>query len=368
MRLAISLGARGLGRVWPNPAVGCVIVKDGVVLGRGWTRPGGRPHAETVALAAAGAAARGATAYVSLEPCAHHGHTPPCSDALVAAGVARVVTALTDPDPRVAGRGHARLREAGIALTEGVEAEAARAAQAGFLSRVVLGRPMVTLKLAMSLDGRIALASGESRWITGPEARRAVHRMRADHDAVLVGSGTALADDPDLRVRDLGLDRQPVRLVADGRLRLPLTARLGRNLDTAPLWLLHGAGAPEAARAAWRDRGARLVECAGDAAGLDLADLLARLGAEGLTRVFCEGGGALAAGLLRAGLVDRLAVFSAGHALGADALAGIGPLGREALGAPGFRLAGVRSVGPDLLHMWHRRAAPEAVADLHSQP
>ncbi len=214
MAHALGLARRGLGRVWPNPAVGCVLVKGSRVLGRGFTQPGGRPHAETVALAAAGEGARGATAYVTLEPCAHHGRTPPCAGALAAAGVARVVTAIEDPDPRVSGRGHAMLRAAGIAVTEGVLAEEARALQRGFLSRVVRGRPMVTLKLAASLDGRIATAAGESRWITGPGARARVHAMRAMHDAVMVGAGTARADDPMLTVRGLGVDHQPVRVVA----------------------------------------------------------------------------------------------------------------------------------------------------------
>lgn len=362
MRLAIGLGARGLGRVWPNPAVGCVIVKDGVVLGRGWTQPGGRPHAEPVALAQAGAAAGGATAYVSLEPCSHHGHTPPCTDALVAAGVSRVVTALTDPDPRVSGQGHARLRAAGIAVTEGVEAAAARAVQAGFLTRLRHGRPMVTLKLALSLDGRIALASGESRWITGAAARRAVHLMRAQHDAVLVGAGTARADDPDLRVRDLGMGWQPVRVVLDSRLSLPAGARLGAHLDTAPLWLVHGSDAPATARAGWSARGARLLDCPAGSGGLDPAAALALLGQAGITRVLCEGGGQLAASLLRAGLVDRLVVFSAGHLLGGDALAGVGALARAALGAPGFALAGVRPCGGDVLHVWERAGFPADLA------
>lgn len=360
MRTAIALGARGLGRVWPNPAVGCVIVKDGAVVGRGWTRPGGRPHAETVALAQAGAAARGAVAYVSLEPCAHHGRTPPCAEALVAAGVARVVTALTDPDPRVAGRGHAILRAAGIAVIEGVAAAEARAAQAGFLTRVLRGRPMVTLKLALTLDGRIALADGTSRWITGPEARRAAHRMRADHDAVLVGAGTARADDPDLRVRDLGTAWQPVRIVAGRGLGLAPDSRLARTIPEAPLWLLHAEGAAGAAD--WAARGARLLACPEGPGGLDPAAMLALLGAEGLTRLMVEGGGRLAAGLLRAGLVDRIAVFSAGHVFGAEGLPGVGDLARAAIGAPDFVLAETRRLGPDLLHLWHRRGFPADLA------
>lgn len=356
MRLALGLGARGLGRVWPNPAVGCVIVREGVVLGRGWTQPGGRPHAEAVALAQAGAAARGATAYVTLEPCAHQGRTPPCAAALVAAGVARVVSALTDPDPRVSGRGHAMLRAAGIAVTEGVLAEAARAAQAGFLSRVRRGRPMVTLKLALTLDGRIALADGTSRWITGPQARRAAHRMRADHDAVLVGAGTARADDPDLRVRDLGTGWQPVRIVAGRVPDLPAGARLVQTAAEGPVWLLHAEGAPGVA--AQEARGLRCLGVPEGAGGLDPAAMLARLGAEGLTRLMVEGGGRLAAGLLAAGLVDRIAVFSAGHVFGAEGLPGVGPSGRAAIGAPDFVPLEARRLGPDLLHLWQRAGFP----------
>lgn len=358
MRLAIALGARGLGRVWPNPAVGCVIVRQGRVVGRGRTADGGRPHAETQALAEAGAAARGATAYVSLEPCAHHGATPPCAEALAAAGIARVVTAHQDPDPRVAGRGHALLRKAGLAVTEGVAEAEARAVQAGFLSRLTKGRPTVTLKLAASLDGRIATASGESRWITGPEARRLVHAMRARHDAVLVGAGTARADDPSLTVRELGIDHQPVRVVASRRLDVDTGGVLGRTAREVPVWLLHGAEADPARCAAWAATGARLIPVPGDEGRhLDPAAMLAALGAEGLTRVFCEGGGALAAALLGAGLVDRLAVFAAGLALGAEGRPALGAMGLARLAeAPRFRLAEVRPVGPDTLQIWEAGA------------
>lgn len=352
MRLAIALGARGLGRVWPNPAVGCVIVRDGRVLARGWTQPGGRPHAEAVALAKCDA--RGATAYVSLEPCAHHGRTPPCCDALAQAGVARVVTALTDPDPRVAGQGHARLRAAGIAVTEGIEAEAARAINAGFLLRVMENRPFLTLKLAMTLDGRIATSSGESRWITGPEARRAVHALRACHDAVLVGAGTARADDPDLTVRDMGMAHQPVRVVASAGLDLDPTGRLGRSAREVPLWLLHKAGldVPEA----WPGTGARLLGCALADKGLDPRAMMASLATEGITRVFCEGGGALAASLIRAGLVDDLVVIHAGKLIGAEGRAGMGALAVARLAdAPRFDLVGTHRLGADLLQTWRRR-------------
>ncbi|MCV2864459.1 bifunctional diaminohydroxyphosphoribosylaminopyrimidine deaminase/5-amino-6-(5-phosphoribosylamino)uracil reductase RibD [Defluviimonas sp. WL0075] len=355
MALAIALGARGLGRVWPNPAVGCVIVSGGRIVGRGWTQDGGRPHAETQALAQAGAAARGATAYVSLEPCAHHGKTPPCAEALVKAGVARVVSAITDPDPRVAGRGHQILRGAGIPVTTGVLARDAEAAQTGFLSRVRDGRPMVTLKLATSFDGRIATASGESRWITGPEARRMVHAMRATHDAVMVGGGTARADDPALTVRGLGVTRQPVRVVCARLLDLPTGGTLAHSVTRAPLWLLHGPAAPKAARDIWTRLGARLIEVAEEDGALSPNALLRVLGAEGLTRVFCEGGGQFAAALLRAGLVDEIRHFSAGLALGADGRPALGTLALDALaGAPRFRLRDQCVVGADTVTHWVR--------------
>lgn len=356
MRLAIDLGKRGLGQVWPNPAVGCVIVREGVIVGRGWTQPGGRPHAEVRALAQAGAAARGAVAYVSLEPCAHTGKTPPCAQALIDAGVGRVVTALTDPDPRVAGQGHAMLRAAGIELREGVEAEAAALANAGFLLRIRRNRPMVTLKLALTLDGRIATAAGASRWITGPQARRAVHLLRARHDGVIVGAGTARADDPDLRVRDLGIGHQPVRMVADSRLGVGAGSRLGSSARESPVWMLHGPQAPLAARNDWHRAGAVLVAGTNDALGrLDIGDALGRLAGRGITRLFCEGGGGLAASLMRAGLADEMVVFSAGHAFGADGTAGLGGMGVTDIGAPPFVLTAVRRCGDDLMHHWRRR-------------
>ncbi len=350
MALALSLGRRGLGRVWPNPNVGCVIVRDGRILGRGRTADGGRPHAETQALAQAGATARGATAYVTLEPCAHHGQTPPCADALVAAGVARVVVAAQDPDPRVAGRGIERLRAAGIAVETGLMEGEARGDLAGFLNRVERGRPFVTLKLATSLDGRIATGAGESRWITGPEARARVHMMRARHDAVMVGGGTARADDPMLNVRGLGIDRQPVRVVLSRRLDLPLDGALARSARELPLWLCHS---PEADAAPWRALGAESLSCPISAGQLDPAAVLQALGAAGLTRVFCEGGAGLAASLLGAGLVDELVLFTAGCAIGAEGTPALSAMGIGALAeAPRLRLAGQDRVGGDVMSVW----------------
>jgi len=355
MRTALALGRRGQGQVWPNPAVGCVIVRDGRVLGRGWTQPGGRPHAEAVALARAGAAARGATAFVTLEPCAHHGLTPPCAQALAAAGVARVVAPLTDTDPRVAGLGFETLRRAGVQVTTGVLAGEAARDHAGFFLRVEQGRPLVTLKLAASLDGRIATATGESRWITGLEARRLVHAMRARHDAVMVGAGTARADDPSLTVRGLGIVRQPVRLVVSRRLDLPLMGQLARTAREVPVWLCHGTDADPALVETWQGLGARLFPCSVAGGQLDPLAVLHALGQAGLTRVFCEGGGALAASLLAGDLVDELAVFSAGLALGAEGRPGLGALGLERLAeAPRFELHEATRVGGDALHLWRR--------------
>lgn len=356
MAHALRLGQRGLGRVWPNPAVGCVIVRDGIVLGRGWTAPGGRPHAETIALA--GCDARGASAYVTLEPCAHHGQTPPCAEALIGAGLARVVTALTDPDPRVAGRGHRMLRAAGISVTEGVLGAEAAEINAGFLKRVTRGLPFVTLKLATTLDGRIATASGESRWITGPQARAHVHLSRMSHDAVLVGSGTARADDPELTARDLGAGHQPVRVVLDSRLSHSAASRLGASAGLGPVWMVHGPAAGAEARAAWAGQGARLIGCPlGPEGHLDLTAAFRILAAEGLTRILCEGGGTLAAGLIRAGLADDLALYSAGKLIGNDGRAALAPLGLTALtDAPGFELVESRPLGPDLYSRWRRRA------------
>lgn len=355
MALALSLGRRGLGRVWPNPAVGCVLVKDGRIVGRGWTQPGGRPHAETVALSQAGPTARGATAYVTLEPCSHHGQTPPCAGALIDAGIARCVIAIQDSDTRVDGKGIAMLRDAGIEVSVGLGASDARRDNAGFFRRTELGRPFVTLKLAHSFDGRIATATGESKWITGPEARRFVHAMRAKHDAVMVGGGTARKDDPSLTVRDLGLAYQPARVVISRRLDLPLMSQLARTASDPPLILCHGEDADPALLRTWQDLGATLLPCAVRGPQLDPADILRQLGRHGLTRIFCEGGSALAASLIEADLVDELVGFSAGLVIGAEGLPGIGAMGLARLEeAPRYRLKSLRSIGPDVLHIWDR--------------
>ncbi|WP_424941728.1 bifunctional diaminohydroxyphosphoribosylaminopyrimidine deaminase/5-amino-6-(5-phosphoribosylamino)uracil reductase RibD [Aliiroseovarius crassostreae] len=354
MKLALSLGRRGMGSCAPNPAVGCVLVRDGHIIGRGWTHPGGRPHAEAIALAQAGNA-KGATAYVTLEPCAHHGKTPPCAQALIDAGVVRVVVALGDPDPRVDGGGFAMLRAAGIAVEVGLCADEARHDLAGFLLKTTEGRPWITLKLANSFDGRIATATGESQWITGPDARRYVHALRARHDAVMVGGGTARDDDPALTVRGLGVTRQPTRVILSRHLDLPQNSQLARTAADTPVLLCHGRKAPKDRVAFWRAQGAICLEVAEQNGTLDAVSVLQALGTHGLTRVFCEGGGGLAASLLMAGLVDELIGFTAGVALGAEGRPSLAAMGITQLtDAPRFRLVETRALGGDVLHRWAR--------------
>lgn len=358
MTAALALAERGLGRVWPNPAVGCVLVRDGRVVGRGWTRPGGRPHGETEALRRAGEAARGATAYVSLEPCNHWGKTPPCTEALLAAGIARAEVALEDPDPRVSGSGIARLRAAGLTVEVGSCAAEAREVNAGFLLRVRRGRPLVALKAAASLDARIATAAGESQWITGEAARRRAHALRARYDAILVGTRTALHDDPLLTCRLPGLeDRSPVRLVVDARLRLPLDSRLIATAQEVPTWIICRPDADSERARMLADRGVELLPVEPDASGRpDMAQALSALGARGLTRVLAEGGGVLAAALLRADLVDRLHWFRAPALIGGDGLPAIAGMGLTRLGgAPRFERLSMTELDGDLLETFKRR-------------
>lgn len=356
MRRALELGRDAMGTTWPNPAVGCVIVNEGIIVGEGCTAPGGRPHAEPQALVQAGAAARGATAYVTLEPCSHHGKTPPCTDALIAAGIARVVAPFADTDPRVSGQGFERLRNAGIEVVTGVCVDAAAEDHAGFFCRIALGRPMLTLKLATSLDGRIATASGDSQWITGPETRAAVHHLRARHDAVMVGAGTVRADDPLLTVRDARVVQQPVRIVVSRRLDLPLKSQLAQSLDHAPLWLCHGEDAPADLRQAWAELGAQLICVPLEGRQLDIGGLMQALGDLGLTRVFCEGGGELAASLLSADVVDRLELHMGGVVIGAEGRPALGALGLDRLSdAPRFALTSVSQSGLDVVQSWRRQ-------------
>jgi diaminohydroxyphosphoribosylaminopyrimidine deaminase/5-amino-6-(5-phosphoribosylamino)uracil reductase len=357
IRAALALARRGLGETAPNPSVGCVIVKDGLVLARARTGTGGRPHAEVGALAAAGAAAKGATAYVTLEPCNHTGRTGPCTAALIAAGVKRVVVGAVDPNPKVNGAGISRLRAAGIEVVTGVLAKECAAVISGFAMVMRQGRPLFRLKLASTLDGRIATATGASQWLTGESARRAAHAMRGRHDAVMVGVGTVLADDPELTCRIEQFRAAPlVRIVVDSHLRTPLMSKLLRGISpAAPVWFLHRDGADKARRQALEGAGATLFELPASAAGVDLPAAARALAQAGLTRILVEGGGTLAAGLLRAGLVDRLAWFHAPGIIGGDgwpAAAGFGVT--DLAGMPTFRPLGHERWGDDMLSTFTR--------------
>lgn len=359
MQSALGLARRGLGSVWPNPAVGCIVVSPSAqgdrIVGRGWTQPGGRPHAETEALARAGGRAFGATAYITLEPCSHQGKTPPCADALIDAGVKRVVAACEDPDPRVHGRGLEKLRAAGIEVTTGVCAEEAEEVNVGFLMRVRKGRPLITLKSATTLDGRIASHRGESQWITGEAARRRAHLMRMSHDAIMIGIGTALVDDPELTCRLPGLaDRSPVRIVVDTRLQLPLVSKLVRTAREVPTWIITSEEADEDRREAYEELGVKVlpVEVGGDHYP-EPQTTLERLAEEGLTRILVEGGSALSAALMRAGVVDRIAWFRAGAVIGDDGIPVVASYGVDRLtDMRRFRLVSQEIIGEDTLETY----------------
>lgn len=348
MQAALSLARRTLGRAAPNPAVGCVIVADGRVVGRGWTQPGGRPHAETEALKRAGAAARGATAYVTLEPCSHHGRTPPCTDAMIAAGIARVVVPHLDPDPRVNGAGFAKLRAAGIAVDIGLCETEGQEVNEGFLLAKKAARPMVTLKLASSLDGAIATAAGESKWITGELARRRAHLIRSQHDAILIGSGTALADNPRLDVRLPGMEaRAPLRVVLDGRQRVGESLDLVQRAGEQRTLIFTGEGAlhPLTERP-----GLEICGVPQTNEGLAPHAVLAALARRGVTRVMIEGGAEVAAAFLKADLVDRICWFRAPQVVGGDGQAAVSGWGLAHLtDAPRFARVRVERLEEDLL-------------------
>jgi diaminohydroxyphosphoribosylaminopyrimidine deaminase / 5-amino-6-(5-phosphoribosylamino)uracil reductase len=361
MALALALGQRGLGRTWPNPAVGAVIVRnDGagpVIVGRGWTQPGGRPHAETEALQRAGEAARGATLYVTLEPCSHHGRTPPCADAIVAAGIARVVSAMVDPNPEVAGAGHWRMAEAGAVVEVGIGAEEAARAHAGHIRRVRDGRPHVLLKLAVSADGKAGLAGRRPAAITGEPARARVHGLRATSDAVMTGIGTVLADDPLLTCRLPGMaERSPVRIVLDSALRLPPESRLAATARETPLWVVAAEKATKERVQALEQAGTEVLNVASSAGRLDLAAMLRALAGRGITRLMVEAGPILAAAFLTADLVDEAVLLRTSTSIGADGIDALEGLPLETLTrSPRLALTGAEPVGADILEHYERR-------------
>ncbi len=356
MAMALTLGRRGLGRTWPNPAVGAVIVRtDGdapVIVGRGWTQAGGRPHAEVEALRRAGDAARGATLYVTLEPCSHHGKSPPCADAIIAAGLSRVVSTLEDPNPKVAGAGHARLRAAGIAVDVGVGAEAARRDHAGHIRRMRDGRPHVLLKLAISADGKAGAAGRKPVAITGAAVRDRVHLLRAQSDAIMIGIGTALADDPMLSCRLPGMAAcSPVRIVLDTDLRLPRESHLVRSAREVPVWVVAGRHASPAAEAALTAQGVIVIRTSAGKDGIDLAAALKLIAERGITRLMVEGGPLLASALITADLFDEAVLFHSPNIIGEAGIDALNGLPMTAM----TRLQPVETepVGSDRLeHFW----------------
>ena len=347
MRLALWLGRRGLGRTWPNPAVGAVIVRDAEIVGRGWTQPGGRPHAEIEALQRAREMARGATLYVTLEPCSHHGKSPPCADAVIASGIARVVSAMEDPNPEVAGRGHVRLRGAGIVVDVGIEAAAARRDHAGHIRRMRDGRPHVMLKLAISADGKAAGAGRKRVPITGNAVRDRVHQMRACSDAIMIGIGTALADDPVLTCRLPGMAKMsPTRVVLDAGLRLPMQSRLLATAGETPLWIITGKHAPATSEIAVRQRGAEVARVAEKEGRLDLREVLNFLAERGITRLMVEGGPTVASALIEADLVDEAIFFHSPIVIGEDGLPALEPRAAK-LAKKQLDQVSSQPVGPD---------------------
>ncbi len=356
MRLALSLGRRGLGQTWPNPSVGAVVVKNGVVVGRGWTQPGGRPHAETEALARAGNDAQGATMYATLEPCSHQGKTPPCADAIIAAGVSRVVSAMVDPNPEVSGQGHARMAASGIRVDVGLCADEAARDHAGHIRRIRDGRPHVTLKLALSADAKVAMVGRQPVQITGETARERVHLMRAMNDAIMVGIGTAIADDPMLTCRLPGMaDRSPVRVVFDRDLRLPLKGALASSAGRIPLWVVTRADASAEQERALTDLGAVVIRIPGIGGSIDLAGTLHQLAARGITRLMVEGGPTIAASFVKNDLVDEAVLLHGPRKIGPTGIDALEGLKIEALTrSPRLRLRDSEMLGPDRAEHFER--------------
>ena len=358
MQLALTLGRRGQGRTWPNPAVGAVVVRDGVIIGRGWTQPGGRPHAEPEALKRAGEAARDATLYVTLEPCSHVGKSPPCTDAIIAAGIARVVSAIEDPNPEVAGQGHARLRAAGISVDIGLGALEAARDHAGHFRRIRDKRPDVILKLAVSSDDKIGAAGRKPVAISGEAARARVHLLRAQCDAILVGIGTVQADDPLLTCRLPGMEaHSPVRIVLDRSLRIPGTSRLVHSARETPLWVMTSNLSEAPAAMKLGAAGAQVIRVATTSTppGLDLSAVLHALSEKGITRLLVEGGARVASSFVTLGLADEIWLLRGADPVGADGIAALDALPLTSITqSPAFRVRASETLQKDTLTIYER--------------
>ncbi|MBV9954837.1 MAG: bifunctional diaminohydroxyphosphoribosylaminopyrimidine deaminase/5-amino-6-(5-phosphoribosylamino)uracil reductase RibD [Pseudolabrys sp.] len=354
MRLALDLGRRGLGATWPNPAVGAVVVKDGIIIGRGWTAPGGRPHAEPQALKRAGKAAEGATLYVTLEPCSHEGKSPPCVNSITRAGIARVVSAMEDPNPEVAGQGHQRLKDKKVVVEVGLLAQEARRAHAGHILKMTKGRPHVLLKLAVSADGKAGLAGRRPAQISSEAARKRVFQLRAQSDAILVGIGTVLADNPALSCRLPGMEgRSPVRVILDGQLKAPIASHVIATVRETPTWVFGAHSASQIAGEILEERGAKVFRVGTTKGRLNLDEVLQILASEGITRLLVEGGPTIAASFVEAGSVDEVALIRSQKALGNEAIDALEGQPLEAL-TQGFTLTGSEQVESDRIERYER--------------
>ena len=354
MTLALALGRRGLGNTWPNPAVGAVIVKDGVIVGRGWTQPGGRPHAEVEAIKQAKKNAQGATLYATLEPCSHQGKSPPCADAIIRAGIARVVSAIEDPNPEVAGKGHKKLRAKGITVDVGMGAAEARRAHAGHFARVQKSRPFVTLKLALSKDDKAGLAGRKPIALSGEAARSRVFQMRSQNDAILVGIGTVVSDNPQLNCRLPGmLERSPVRVVLDASLKLPLATSVVATVSASPTWVFTSRKPSAIAEEILQQRGCKVFRVADQNGKLDLDEVLKVLAEQGITRLMVEGGPTVAAAFVGGDLVDEAVLLRADKTIGPDGIDGLEGMALSAL-TETLQSRGSEKLGTDTVETFER--------------
>ena len=356
MSVALSLAKRTKGATWPNPNVGCVIVKDDNLIGRGWTAPTGRPHAETQALKSAGAASANSTAYVTLEPCAHTGKTKPCTSSLIRANVARVVIATRDPDPRVSGQGLKLLKNAGISITEGILKDEACYEHFGFFNRILNGKPKITLKLATSLDGKIATKNNESKWITGERSRKLTHLYRMQSDAVMIGSRTAIMDDPSLNVRHITSKQQPAKIIIDTTLKTPLTSKIFQSANEFKTIICCGHNVDQSLVSIWINQGSKIIKCKTNMdSKIDLIDAMKHLGTIGINNIFCEGGASLATSLLKADLIDEFISMTSGLLIGANGRSVVGSFDNLSISKlPILKLRESYKYGQDVVSIWSK--------------